>query len=200
MSPEALGIVATAIVGGLGILGTYLTARLQANKQVQLLEKQQAEDRKRELRTERRAIYSALLSEITEIEALVDYFHRIRKSIAKNEDLAPNAEAIAREAVGAFDDVGHFKRLHDLAAQAALVGTNELVSAVGPAVSAAMRVVASMLQPRDADDLGEFRAHKAELMNLMLYELRLDGYDKPYSELMHEFSSRPRGVEGDPAP
>ncbi len=84
------------------------------------------EERRREIRSERRVVYADLLSELSEIEASVDYFHRIGRNLEQRIENRESAAKAATEAVGGFDDVRHFKALHDLAAKTELVCTKDL--------------------------------------------------------------------------
>ncbi|WP_248581770.1 hypothetical protein [Nocardioides sp. InS609-2] len=91
-----------------------------------MLRIQQMEERRREIRSERRVVYADLLSELSEIEASVDYFHRIGRNLEQRIENRESAAKAATEAVGGFDDVRHFKALHDLAAKTELVCTKDL--------------------------------------------------------------------------
>ena len=139
--------------------------------------------------------YTALLSELLELETTVDYSHRLRRSALEIGDTPEEAAATAGRILGEFPHAEHYKRLQDLAAQVEMVCTDGVAKALSQVISAAMRAVASMRSDSGGEDLTAFRRARGALMPALFYDLRLHGYDLPYDDLLAQFGGS--GTESD---
>lgn len=78
MAWEWVGPAVTGLVGVAGITGTFWASRQSASTQIDLLRQQHLEDRRAELRTDRRRLYSQLLGDLNLIATNVDVILNLR--------------------------------------------------------------------------------------------------------------------------